>query len=68
MMVFCRYNPADTACHGGNHGWDNLDADMRTIFIAGGPSFKKAITIKPFKNVELYNLMAGNSNNGVFNI
>ncbi|RDD43638.1 Ectonucleotide pyrophosphatase/phosphodiesterase family member 3 [Trichoplax sp. H2] len=53
-----RYNPADTSCNGANHGWDNLDPDMRTIFFAAGPGFKKSLTIKPFKNIELYNIMA----------
>ncbi|EDV22537.1 uncharacterized protein TRIADDRAFT_58867 [Trichoplax adhaerens] len=57
-LVGSTYNPADTSCNGANHGWDNLDPDMRTIFFAAGPGFKKSLTIKPFKNIELYNIMA----------
>ncbi|EDV22535.1 uncharacterized protein TRIADDRAFT_58865 [Trichoplax adhaerens] len=52
------YSPRYTFCHGANHGWNNLDPDMRTIFIAGGPAFKSGVIIKPFLNIEIYNLMA----------
>ncbi|EDV22533.1 uncharacterized protein TRIADDRAFT_58863 [Trichoplax adhaerens] len=52
------YDPDFTSCHGANHGWNNLDPDMRTIFIAGGPAFKSGLIIKPFLNIEIYNLMA----------
>ncbi|XP_061166536.1 glycerophosphocholine cholinephosphodiesterase ENPP6-like [Saccostrea echinata] len=41
----------------GMHGYDNTDADMRAIFLASGPEFKKNYTSKPFYNVELYQLM-----------
>ncbi|RDD43637.1 Ectonucleotide pyrophosphatase/phosphodiesterase family member 3 [Trichoplax sp. H2] len=57
-LVRPSYNPRYTFCNGANHGWDNLDTDMRTIFMAAGPGFKKAKVIKPFKNIELYNVMA----------
>lgn len=42
---------------GGTHGYDPAYADMHTIFIAKGPSFKKGITVKPFENVHIYELM-----------
>ena len=55
----------------GMHGFDpEKVADMGATFMAWGPSFKKGITIEPFKNVEVYNLVATilglpiNSNDG----
>lgn len=41
----------------GTHGWDNLYEDMQAIFIGYGPSFKKQLTVRPFENIQLYNLM-----------
>ena len=41
----------------GNHGWDNINPDMLALFIAQGPSFKKGVEVRPFHNIELYNLM-----------
>lgn len=41
----------------GGHGWDNLLQEMQALFIAQGPSFKKALQVRPFHNVDLYNLM-----------
>jgi len=46
-------------CNGGSHGYDSLDANMRTLFVAQGPSFKKGEIVNHFQNTELYNLMAG---------
>ncbi|GMS79865.1 hypothetical protein PENTCL1PPCAC_2040, partial [Pristionchus entomophagus] len=42
----------------GNHGWDNMDTDMQTIFYAVGPSIRSNITLAPFQNIQLYNLFA----------
>ena len=42
---------------GGAHGWDNLHKEMQAIFVAHGPSFKRNLAVRPFENVELYNLM-----------
>jgi hypothetical protein len=42
----------------GNHGYDNQTPNMRAIFIARGPAFKRGYTAEPFANVHLYNLMA----------
>ncbi|XP_076096525.1 uncharacterized protein LOC143067274 isoform X4 [Mytilus galloprovincialis] len=44
-------------CTGGNHGWDNLYKSMHALFLAHGPAFKQQLEIKPFENIELYNLM-----------
>jgi ectonucleotide pyrophosphatase/phosphodiesterase family protein 1/3 len=41
----------------GAHGWDNLYLDMQAIFVAHGPSFKNQEVVRPFENVQLYNLM-----------
>lgn len=41
----------------GNHGWDNLNSEMQAMFVAQGPSFKKGTTVRPFFNIDLYNLM-----------
>jgi predicted AlkP superfamily pyrophosphatase or phosphodiesterase len=42
----------------GTHGFDNNNPNMRAIFFAHGPAFKKGRTVAPFANVELYNVMA----------
>lgn len=42
--------------HGG-HGYDNALESMRATFIAHGKAFKKGITIEPFENIQVYNLM-----------
>lgn len=44
-------------CDGGAHGYDNLDANMRTLFVAQGPSFKKGEVVEPFQNTEIYNMI-----------
>ncbi|REJ78584.1 MAG: alkaline phosphatase family protein [Acidobacteria bacterium] len=41
----------------GSHGYDNLAPEMRALFIASGPAFKKRTTILPIRNIEIYNLM-----------
>lgn len=57
-------------CTGGSHGYDNMFPDMRAIFIAEGPAFKRRYTTKPFINTELYEMFAEllnikpNPNNG----
>jgi len=43
---------------GGTHGYDNEAASMRATFIAHGPAFKDGVTIEPFLNIEIYNVMA----------
>lgn len=44
---------------GGAHGYDNELESMRATFIAHGPAFKNGVTIAPFENIQLYNVMAG---------
>jgi hypothetical protein len=31
---------------------------MRAIFVAAGPAFKRGVTVDPFENVSLYNVLA----------
>ncbi|MGB1375971.1 MAG: ectonucleotide pyrophosphatase/phosphodiesterase [Rhodothermales bacterium] len=42
---------------GGTHGYDNELESMRALFIGHGPAFKDGVTIEPFLNIELYNVM-----------
>jgi predicted AlkP superfamily pyrophosphatase or phosphodiesterase len=42
----------------GVHGYDNLNAESRAIFVAQGPDFPKSKVVLPFWNVELYNVMS----------
>lgn len=41
----------------GAHGWDNLYLEMQAVFLAYGPSFKRSHVVRPFENIQLYNLM-----------
>lgn len=42
----------------GQHGWDPRLTAMRAIFIAAGPAFKHGVTVAPFENVSVYNVLA----------
>ncbi|RVT96567.1 alkaline phosphatase family protein [Mucilaginibacter limnophilus] len=43
----------------GQHGYDVKQVpEMRATFYAWGPAFKKGLTIMPFNNVDVYNLIA----------
>ncbi|XP_064414955.1 ectonucleotide pyrophosphatase/phosphodiesterase family member 7 [Latimeria chalumnae] len=41
----------------GDHGFDNEEMDMKTIFRAFGPDFKKNYLAEPFDSVHIYALM-----------
>lgn len=41
----------------GEHGFDNKDMEMKTIFRAVGPSFKRGLEVGPFESVHVYELM-----------
>ncbi|XP_075909043.1 ectonucleotide pyrophosphatase/phosphodiesterase family member 7-like [Petromyzon marinus] len=41
----------------GEHGFDNAEADMRTIFRAFGPRFRRGYVAEPFASVHVYALM-----------
>lgn len=40
----------------GNHGYDNHEADMRSLFIGVGPFFDKGY-VQPFENVEIFDML-----------
>lgn len=42
----------------GEHGYDNADPAMRAIFIAEGPAFRRGYVAPPFRNVDVYPLLA----------
>ena len=41
----------------GEHGFDNQNMDMKTIFRAVGPSFKAGLEVEPFESIHVYELM-----------
>ncbi|XP_037665541.1 ectonucleotide pyrophosphatase/phosphodiesterase family member 7 [Choloepus didactylus] len=41
----------------GEHGFDNREMDMKTIFRAVGPNFKKGLEVEPFESIHVYELM-----------
>ncbi|MCF7687453.1 MAG: ectonucleotide pyrophosphatase/phosphodiesterase [Cephaloticoccus sp.] len=43
--------------NGGAHGYDPRAADMGATFIAAGPAFKSGVTIAPFENIHIYDLL-----------
>jgi predicted AlkP superfamily pyrophosphatase or phosphodiesterase len=53
------FEQTETAATGGAHGYDNQLESMRATFVAHGPAFKNGITVEPFENIQLYNVMAG---------
>ncbi len=42
----------------GAHGYDNQLAAMRATFIAHGSAFKQRVVARPFKNIDIYDIMA----------
>ncbi|XP_072014948.1 ectonucleotide pyrophosphatase/phosphodiesterase family member 7-like [Amphiura filiformis] len=42
---------------GSGHGYDNGNTEMKSIFFAQGPSFKKGYKKEPFESVNVYPLM-----------
>jgi predicted AlkP superfamily pyrophosphatase or phosphodiesterase len=42
----------------GEHGYDNADPDMRALFVAHGPAFKRGLVVPEFDNVDVYPLLA----------
>ncbi|MEO7430995.1 MAG: alkaline phosphatase family protein [Dokdonella sp.] len=41
----------------GEHGYDNDDPDMRALFVAAGPEFKRGVIVPEFDNVDVYPLL-----------
>ena len=44
---------------GGTHGYDDTVAVMRALFVAAGPAFRQGVTAAPFRNIHIYDLIAG---------
>ena len=42
---------------GGAHGYDNIERDMRGVFIAGGPAFRTGVRIDSLRAVDVYNVV-----------
>lgn len=42
----------------GEHGYDNAAPEMRALFLAAGPSFRRGVTVPEFDNVNVYALLA----------
>ena len=42
---------------GGAHGYDPADPDMRAVFVAHGPAFKRGVLLPVFDNVDVYPLL-----------
>lgn len=51
-----RQNPRPEGASG-SHGYDNLAPEMRALFVASGPVFRKRYVSEPFSNIEIYNVM-----------
>ena len=41
----------------GEHGFDNLMPTMGASFIAAGPAFREGLTVPPFQNIHVYDLL-----------
>lgn len=41
----------------GDHGYDNQLPDMGALFVAMGPAFRRGVTVQPFQNIHVYDLM-----------
>ena len=55
VMLYTRENNYMLA---GTHGWDNHARDMRGLFIAQGPSFKRNYKLRGFENTQVYDLLS----------
>jgi predicted AlkP superfamily pyrophosphatase or phosphodiesterase len=42
----------------GQHGYDPVNMSMRAMFVAAGPAFKTGVIVPPFRNVDIYNVLA----------
>jgi predicted AlkP superfamily pyrophosphatase or phosphodiesterase len=42
---------------GGEHGYDNQLPDMGALFVASGPAFRRGLTVAPFQNIHVYDLL-----------
>jgi predicted AlkP superfamily pyrophosphatase or phosphodiesterase len=52
-----RWGQPDRHAPGGTHGYDARLQSMQGLFIAAGPRIKSGVTVKPFKNIHIYDFM-----------
>jgi predicted AlkP superfamily pyrophosphatase or phosphodiesterase len=52
-----RWGQPDRHAPGGTHGYDARLPSMHGLFIAAGPRIKSGVTVKPFKNIHVYDFM-----------
>jgi predicted AlkP superfamily pyrophosphatase or phosphodiesterase len=52
-----RWGQPDRHAPGGTHGYDARLLSMHGLFIAAGPRIKSGVTVKPFKNIHVYDFM-----------
>ena len=52
-----RYEENPARFDGGNHGYDDDDADMLGLFVARGPGLRTSVRIPVARNVDLYPLL-----------
>uniref|UniRef100_A0A8C4JBI7 Ectonucleotide pyrophosphatase/phosphodiesterase 7 n=1 Tax=Dromaius novaehollandiae TaxID=8790 RepID=A0A8C4JBI7_DRONO len=50
-------DPGYVQFNNGEHGFDNEDMNMKTIFRAVGPAFKQGLVVEPFESVNVYALL-----------
>ncbi len=51
------FNARPNAFTGATHGYDNLLMTMGATFIAAGPAFKEGLSVTPFQNIHIYELL-----------
>lgn len=52
-----RWGQPDRHPPGGTHGYDARAKSMQGLFIAAGPRFESGVTVAPFENIHIYELM-----------
>jgi len=52
-----RWEQHDRHAPGGTHGYDARVSSMQGLFVATGPRIRSGLTVKPFKNIHLYEFM-----------
>ena len=48
---------AGSGATGGSHGYDNRLPDIGALFVAEGPAFRRGVTVPPFQNIHVYDLV-----------